>query len=428
MTPRERLQATLDHEPVDRLCVDLGAGGQTGIGVCALHRLRQAVLGDPGYRVKVHEPYQMLGEVDDALREVLGLDVIGIPTPGTMFGYRAEGWKPFTMPDGTPCLVPGRFNVTRDANGDTLMYPEGDTAAAPCARMPSDGYFFDSIRRQEPIDEDRLDPADNLEEFGPISDDDVHYYVDAVTRAYARTDYGLYLTIGGAAFGDIALVPAPWSRHPKGIRDVEEWYVSTFTRPAYVKAVFERQCEVALGNIEHLAKALGNTVQVAFVSGTDFGTQTSTFCSVDTFRDLYKPYLAAVCGRIHDLTRWKVFIHSCGAVLPLIPDFIDAGVDVLNPVQCSATGMDPRHLKREFGKDLVFWGGGVDTQRTLPFGTPDEVYREVRERIDVFFEDGTGFVFNTIHNILSNVPVENILALFRAVNDARGLGGPTRMR
>jgi len=423
MTPRERLQATLNHKPVDRLCVDMGAGGQTGIGVCALHRLRQAVLGDPDYRVRVHEPYQMLGEVDDALREALGLDVIGVPTPGTMFGYRAQGWKPFTMPDGTPCLVPGRFNFTRDPSGDYLMYPEGDTSVPPCARMTYDGYFFDSVRRQDPIDEDQLDPKDNLEEFGPISDGDVRYYVDAVDRAYNRSNYGIYITIGGAAFGDIALVPAPWLKHPKGIRDVEEWYISTFTRPAHVKAVFERQCEIALANIERLAKALGNKVQVAFVSGTDFGTQSSTFCSVETFRDLYKPYMKAVCDQIHRLTTWKVFFHSCGAVYPLIPDFIDAGVDVLNPVQCSATGMDPKQLKKEFGKDLVFWGGGVDTQKTLPFGTPDEVYREVRERIDVFFEDGTGFVFNTIHNILSNVPVENILAMFRAVNDARGLKG-----
>jgi len=411
MTSRERLQAALSHQPVDRLCVDLGAGGQTGIGVCALHRLRQAVLRDPDHRVRVHEPYQMLGEVDDA------------PTPSTMFGYRAEAWKPFVMPDGTPCLVPGQFNFTRDSSGDYLMYPEGDTSVPPCARMTCDGFFFDSVRRQDPVCEDRLDPADNLEEFGPIGDDDVRTYVDAVGRAHARTELGIYITIGGVAFGDIALVPAPWMRHPKGIRDVEEWYVSTVTRPAYVKAVFERQCEIGLANIRRLAGALGDRVQVAFVSGTDFGTQTSTFCSVETFRDLYKPYLKAVCGQIHRLTNWKVFIHSCGAVYPLIPEFIDAGVDVLNPVQCSAAGMDPRRLKREFGRDLVFWGGGVDTQRTLPFGTPDEVYREVRERIDCFFEDGTGFVFNTIHNILSNVPVGNLLALFRAVNDARGLKG-----
>ena len=212
--------------------------------------------------------------------------------------------------------------------------------------------------------------------------------MDAVTRAYTQTDYGIYVTIGGAAFGDIALVPAPWLKHPKGIRDVEEWYISTFTRQAYVKAVFECQCEVALRNIEHLAKAVGDRVQVAFVSGTDFGTQTGTFCSVATYRELYKPYHAAVNGQIHELTRWKTFIHSCGAVLPLIPEFIDAGFDVLNPVQCSATGMDPRRLKREFGRDLVFWGGGVDTQKTLPFGTPEEVYREVRERIDIFCEGG----------------------------------------
>ena len=423
MTPRERLQATLNHRPVDRLCVDMGAGGQTGIGVCALHRLRQAVLGDRDYMVRVHEPYQMLGEVDDVLRKALGLDVIGIPTPGTMFGYRAQGWKPFVMPDGTPCLVPGRFNFTRDSGGDYLMYPEGDTSVPPCAKMTYDGYFFDSIPRQGPIYEDKLDPADNLEEFGPISDQDVSYYIDAVDRAYTQTDYGIYITIGGAAFGDIALVPSPWLKHPKGIRDVEEWYVSTFSRQPYIKAVFEQQCGIAMGNIERLAKALGDRVQVAFVSGTDFGTQTSTFCSVNTFRDLYKPYLAAVCDEIHRRTTWKVFMHSCGAVYPLIPEFIDAGVDVLNPVQCSAAGMDPRRLKREFGKDLVFWGGGVDTQKTLPFGTPDEVYKEVRERIDILFEDGTGFVFNTIHNILSNVPVENILAMFRAVNDARLLTG-----
>jgi uroporphyrinogen-III decarboxylase len=124
--------------------------------------------------------------------------------------------------------------------------------------------------------------------------------------------------------------------------------------------------------------------------------------------------------KIHELTGWKIFIHSCGAIHDLIPDLIEAGFDVLNPVQVSATGADAKRLKSEFGKDLVFWGGGVDTQKTLPFGTPEEVYREVRERIDIFSEGG-GYIFNSIHNILSNVQVENILAMFRAVNDARGI-------
>jgi uroporphyrinogen-III decarboxylase len=229
MTSRERLIATLNHQPTDRLCVDFGAGFQTGMGAGAVHRLRQALLGQPEFRVKVSESYQMLGEIDEELRQALALDV---------------------------------------------------------------------------------------------------------------------------------------------------------------------------------------------VSGTDFGTQTGQFCSVRTNRELFKPFHLVVNNHIHKLTNWKTFIHSCGAVLPFIPDFIDAGFDVLNPVQCSALGMDPRTLKREFGKELVFWGGGVDTQKTLPFGTPDDVYREVRERIDIFSEGG-GFVFNSVHNVQSNVPVPNLLALFRAIKDSQ---------
>jgi uroporphyrinogen-III decarboxylase len=172
-----------------------------------------------------------------------------------------------------------------------------------------------------------------------------------------------------------------------------------------------------LKNIERLAAAVGDRVQVVFVSGTDFGTQTGQFCSVETYRELYKPFHKAVNERIHKLTKWKTFIHSCGAVAPFVPEFIEAGFDVLNPVQCSATGMDPRTLKREYGSEVVFWGGGVDTQKTLPFGSPEDVYREVRERIDIL-SPGGGFVFNGIHNVQSNVPVENLLAMFRAVKDS----------
>jgi len=232
------------------------------------------------------------------------------------------------------------------------------------------------------------------------------------------TDYGIYLTLPGMGFGDIATVPAPWMKNPMGIRGVQEWYMATVSQRAYIRKVFEQQCEVALQNIDLLARALGDRVQVAFVTGTDFGTQRGLFCSVQTYRELYKPFHLAVNTRIHELTKWKTFIHSCGAVYPLITEFITAGFDVLNPVQCSAKGMDPRTIKREFGRDIVFWGGGVDTQKTLPFGTPEEVYREVRERIEIF-NDGGGFVFSSTHNVQSNVPLENMLAMFRAVNDSR---------
>jgi hypothetical protein len=419
MTPRERLNAALNHQPVDSLCVDFGAGGQTGIGVCAVHRLRQALTGEKQYRVKVNEPYQMLGEIDETMRQILGLDVVGVHPLKNMFGYSNEGWKSFVMPvDGTEVLVPAQFNYTVSDNGDVLMYPEGDTSVAPCAKMPASGYFFDSIRRQEPIVEEKLNPFDNCEEFGIFSDEDIAHFKSRVDDCYYNTDYGIYLTIPGVAFGDIALVPAPWMKNPKGIRDVEEWYISTVLRTDYVSEIFERQCEIGLKNIEKLAKALGDKVQVVFVSGTDFGTQRGPFISPQAYRDLYKPFQKAINDKIHELTNWKIFIHSCGSVYQLIPDFIDAGFDVLNPVQCSAADMEPQRLKEEFGEQLVFWGGGVDTQKTLPFGTPKEVYKEVRSRIEIFRQN-SGFVFNSIHNIQSNVPTENILAMFDAINDAR---------
>jgi len=417
MTSRERLAATLNHKEPDRLCVDFGAGFQTGIGVGAVHRLREAVFGTNGHRVKVVEPYQMLGEIDDELRQALGLDVVGIHGPGTMFGFQLRDWKPLTLFDGTPVLVPGQFNVTAADDGGWLMHPQGDMSTAPSAWMPRDTYFFDSLNRQQPLDDFRLDPADNCEEMAVISDDEVRHFAALARSCYENSSYGIYMTLPGTAFGDIALVPAPWLKDPKGIRGVQEWYMATVTNRDYVLRVFERQCECALKTIEKLAAAVGDRVQVVFVSGTDFGTQTGQFCSVQTYRELYQPFHKAVNDQIHKLTPWKTFIHSCGSVVPFIPDFIEAGFDVLNPVQCSARGMDPRWLKREYGRELVFWGGGVDTQHTLPFGTPDEVYRQVRERVDIFAPGG-GFVFNSIHNIQSNVPTPNILAMFRALKDS----------
>jgi uroporphyrinogen-III decarboxylase len=398
----------------------MGAGGQTGIGVIALHHLNQALL--PGYKekVKIIEPYQMLGEVEEPLREKLQLDVVGVPGPTTLFGFRNENWKPFTMPDGTEVMVPGNFNYTKDENGAFLIYPEGDLSVPPSAKMPVESFFYDALIRQEPIVEELLNPDDNAEDFGILSERDLLYYAESTRKLHEETDYGIYVTLPGMAFGDIALVPATWRKKIKGIRDIQEWYMSLMMRPDYIYQVFEKQCEIALKNVELLAKAIDHHAQVVFVSGTDFGTQNSLFLDLETYRLLFKPFQKSINDKIHELTGWKIFIHCCGAIYDLIPDLIEAGFDVLNPVQVSATGMDAKRLKAEFSKDLIFWGGGVDTQKTLPFGTPEEVYREVRERIDIFSEGG-GYVFNSIHNILSNVPIENILAMFRAVNDARGI-------
>ena len=216
-----------------------------------------------------------------------------------------------------------------------------------------------------------------------------------------------------SAFGDIAAVPAPWLRHPRGIRDVAEWYVSTVTRRDYVYEVFERQCDVALANLERVYAAVGDRVTVAYLTGTDFGMQTGPFLSPQTYRELYQPFHRRINDWIHKHTAWKTFIHSCGSVVSLIEDFVEAGFDVLNPVQCSAAGMDPVALKRRFGERIVFWGGGVDTQHVLPHGSTEDVKTEVRRRIDDFAPGG-GFVFNPVHNIQFDVPPQNIVALWEA--------------
>lgn len=416
MTSKERLQTTLNHQEPDRVCVDFGATSVTGIHVSVLSKLWQRVFGQHDYRVKVIEPYQMLGEIDPGLRDALGIDVIGTFARKSLIGTDEEGaWKPFRMFDGTEVMIPHNLNYTIDPEkGDLLAYPGGDLAAGPSVRMPNGGYFFDTIIRQDPIDDSKLNPDDNTEEFGLFSQDDLNYYRAKKHWIERNPEYGSLLVIPGTGFGDIALVPAPFLKHPKGIRDIQEWYISPLIRPDYILKIFEKQCEIGLQNIDTLAGIFGDLVQVAMVSGTDFGTQSTTFISPESYREFYKPFHSAVNRRIHEKTNWKTFIHSCGAIHDLIPEFIDAGFDILNPVQASAVGMDARELKKEFGKDIVFWGGGVDTQKTLPYGTPEEVYREVRERIDIFGSGG-GFVFNTVHNIQGNVPVENVEAMMRAL-------------
>jgi hypothetical protein len=414
---RERVAMALNHQDPDRVPLDLGGSAVTGMQVNSVYLLRQALgLDSPGTPVKVVEPYQMLGEIKPDLMEALGIDVTPLEATSGFFGFKKEGWKPWTLFDGTPVLVPAGFNTEPEPNGDILMYPEGDKSAPPSGRMPKGGFYFDSIIRQPPIDDDNLNVEDNLEEFGLISDEELEHFRREAERLYTETDKAILANFGGTGFGDIALVPAPWLKYPKGIRDVEEWYISTVTRRDYIYEIFDRQCEIALANLGKLYQAVGDRVTLVFVTGTDFGMQAGSFISPQTYRDLYQPFHREVNNWIHENTLWKTFIHTCGSVVNLIEDFIAADFDILNPVQCSAANMDPRQLKEKFGDRITFWGGGVDTQHTLPFGTADEVRQEVRERIEIFAPGG-GFVFNSIHNIQAQVPVENLLALYETVRE-----------
>jgi hypothetical protein len=417
MNSRERVLTALSHRAPDRVPIDFGSTAVTGMHVSCVAALRD-YYGLEKRRVKAHEPYQMLGLIEEDLKQVLGLDVDGVAAPKTMFGFPNRDWKPWRMPDGLEILVSAEFRVTTDNNGDTLIYPEGDISAPPSGRMPKDGYFFDTIIRQQPIEDEKLIPEDNFEEFSPMPEQDLQDLSSAVRKA-AASGRAVMVNTGGTAFGDIALVPAPFLKHPRGIRDVTEWYISTRTRRDLIHKIFTHQSEIALDNLKRFHESANGAVDAIFLCGTDFGTQTSTFCSVDTFNELYLPYYRKLNDWIHANTNWKTFKHSCGSVERFLPSFIESGFDILNPVQCSAAGMDPDHLKGDFGDRLVFWGGGIDTQRVLPFGTPDEVRRQVLERCRIFSRQG-GFVFNSIHNVQARTPVENIVAMVDAVHEFNG--------
>jgi hypothetical protein len=379
--------------------------------VSEVYSLRQALgLDPPGTPVKVIELLQMLGEVKLDLIEALGIDVVRLAGTGSTYGIKLEKWKEWRMFDGTPVLVPDGFNTTPDPNGDILIYPQGDRTAQPSGRMPKGGLYFDPIFRQHPIDENNLRVEDNLEEFRPLPEEELEHFKREARRLHTETDKAIVLN-ATVSLGDIAKVPGPMLKDPKGIRSVEEWYISLSARRDYLYQVFERQTEINLANLERIYQAVGNGVAAAYLTGTDFGAQNGPIVAPKTYRELFLPFHKQINDWVHRHTTWKTFIHSCGSVFHLIEDFIAAGFDILNPVQCSAADMDPGELKRNFGERITFWGGGVDTQRTLPFGSSDDVRTEVRERLKLFGPGG-GYVFNGVHNIQALVPVANVLAMY----------------
>ena len=410
---RQRLLDALNRRQPDRIPVDFGGSGVTGIHVSCVAELRN-YYGLEKHPVKVIHPFTMLGEVEDDLMAALGVDVKTVIGRRTPFGFENRDWKPWLF-NGLEVLVPGAFNVTEAENGDTLIYPEGDLTAPASARMPKGFHFFDAIIRQNHFDPEHLDPADNREEYRPIGES----YLDAIAAdvlAANTGEYALFATFGGTSLGDIAHIPGMSLKDPRGIRDVAEWYVSTRSRRSYIHQVFAREIEIAIANLERIHRRIGESIDVIYICGADFGTQASSFCSVATFRELWLPYYKQVCDWIHGHTSWKIFKHTCGSSERFFESFIEAGVDIINPVQCSAAGMEPETLKARYGDRLVFWGGGVDTQQVLPFGTPEQVREQVLRRCEIFAPGG-GFVFNAIHNIQACTPLNNIVAMVDALRE-----------
>jgi len=403
MTSRERVLKALNHQEPDRVPCDLGATIMSGIMAHALARLREH-LGIRGRPPRVYEVFQMLGEVEMDIVERLGVDVLPVEPPLHYFGLRRDNYKPWRFWDGTEMLVPGQFDVEVDDNGDYLLHHGGDRSQPVEGRMPKGGYYFDMPSRLVAHGDFRPPPLDEVRQQNHLTPEELDFMQARAEHLRASTDKALLL----GCWGKVGL---------PGVGSIPDWLMLLATDPGYVKDLFAVRTETALRNLEKLKAALGDKVDIVGIDGADYGSQKAELFSPDWFEELFLPGYREQYDWIHRNTTWKVWQHSCGSIPHIIPMLVEAGLDILNPVQCSAAGMDPGWLKETFGDRLVFWGGGVDTQRTLPFGTPEQVAAEVEDRIRVFAPGG-GYVFNPVHNIQQGTPPQNILAAFDAARAA----------
>ena len=417
MNARERVLASVDHRQTDKIPFDLGGHGSSTLHVSCVQQLRQHY-GLPDEPVITSSITAMTGIIPDELADRMGVDIAAALPRGGPFGMPREDYKLWTTPDGQDVWVPGLFNPTPDGEGGWFVHPQGDTSCPPSGHMPLQCPYFDNIERKVAFDESTLNPADNVEEFSTFGEQDVQFIARSVAAAH-RTGRAVVLGAPGTHLGDVGGITGPGLKNPRGIRTIEEWYVSPLLRPDYVKEVFDRQTDIALINLRAINEACGDKIDVIHVCSNDFGHQSGQFVRVATFREIWTPYYRKLNDWIHANTKWKTLKHCCGAVAPLIPCFIEAGFEILNPIQTTAVDMDPAMLKKEFGKDIVFWGGGIDTQEVLPFGTPEEVRRQVLERCEIFGRDG-GFVFSPTHNVQKGTPIENIVAMIEALREFNG--------
>ena len=416
MTSRERVRAAFEHRQPDKVPVDFGGMCCSMINAIVLKDLR-AYYGLEYRPPKINDMSTMTAFVEPDLADCLGCDVQQLYNYGDTYGHLNTDWKEWRY-RGETVLIPSNAVVKDDGKGGYFVYPEGDDSLPPSGHMPANGFYFDNLTRTPVFDEDEADPNDNVEDYTRVTDEQIAYHKKVLAEVKG-SQRAIQVGPGYFGLGDANNIPGPNLRDPKGIRSIQEWYMAPLLYPDYVEEVFEKGTDIAIESFRKYWDAFGSDIDILFICGTDFGTQRGPFMSPEVFRDLYMPYYKKMNDWVHEHTTWKTLKHCCGGIFPILPYMIEGGFDAINPVQCSAEGMDPRTLKDTYGKDIVFWGGGVDTQQVLPFGRPEEVRRQVLERLEIFSKDG-GYVFNTIHNIQANTPIENIAAMIEAVKEFNG--------
>jgi uroporphyrinogen decarboxylase len=393
MNSRQRVVMALQHKEPDRVPLDLGAMLSTGITGIAYNQLK-AYLGIRNGRTRMYDLGQQLAEPEPGILERIGADVL------PLFVSEPKGWKSGTLPDGSPCKVPDWFSPETMPDGSQVLR---DQEGHIVSRMPKDGYYFDSV--YHPLA--GVSTAKELERYPFYSPIDQAVLADLHKRAkhlYESTRYALMLNGAGSIY--------EWAQ---GLRGWDVFMMDLAGDPLFAGALLDELVEANIRRLEQILPVVEGYIQVIQV-GDDLGMQDGPQLSPRLYRQVVKPRHKKLYRYIKDHTNARLFLHTCGSIYEFIPDFIEMGVDILNPVQVSARDMDTKRLKREFGKDMTFWGGGCDTQKVLPFGTPAEVTEEVKRRIDDLAPGG-GFVFNQVHNIQAGVPPQNVVAMYKAVHE-----------
>jgi uroporphyrinogen decarboxylase len=412
MTPRERIRIALSHREPDRPPIDFGGHRSSGIAAIAYARLKKA-LGITSGDVYVYDMVQQLAIVEPEVLDAVGADTVEL---GRGFMLQAADWVPWVLPDGTPCKIPSFIHIERRGEDWYLLSDDGVDLAIQKQGM----LYFEQIHW--PWLERNIDEQDfsDLEE---AFDYTMWTGIPTPGGHISFTEEGLQqLAAGARALREstdraiVGLFGGNFFEVPQFLYRMDNYLLYMGLHPEACQRLSQALCEFYLPRLEKWLGAVGPYIDV-MLFGDDLGGQNGPLMSPAMYRRYYKPWHSVLWRRAKELApHVNVHLHSCGGIEPLLEDLIDAGLESANPVQITARGMDPAHLKRTYGDRFTFWGGGCDTRQVLPRGTPDEIRAHVRDQIDIL-SPGGGFVFQQVHNIMADVPPENVIAMFKA---ARG--------
>jgi uroporphyrinogen decarboxylase len=411
MNSRECVLAAINHQEPDKLPVDLGSTPSSGISALAYDRLTRH-LNLSNRHNRVYDVVQQVTQPEAEVLDHFGIDVIDI---GRAFNTAPADWYPFTLPDGTPVEFPAWFRPERRPDGSYLAYRNGEVLA----KMPAGATFFDTTvwpyLDGYPATYDDLGAAMgrvHWQAFAHSPWDNASrpdFWQQLRTKALelrATSDRALMIVCGCNLF--------EWGTF---LRRLDNFLMDLVTCPDEVERLLDALMERHLASLALVCEAVGDVADLLRF-GDDLGTDSGPFMAPATYRRLFKPRHTQLCAYVKQHSQMHTFLHSCGSLYKLMPDLIEAGYDVINPVQITSRDMQPERLKREFGSDITFWGGGCDTRHVLNHATPEGVKDHVRRNIEILAPGG-GFVFNTVHNIMPDVPPENIVAMFEAVDEYR---------